>query len=111
MRPVFSDLVTPSCPTSSFTNNVVFSYSQPTPVGGISPYTYSTSGTLPSGISAIASTTGLLSGKPTSPGQSYSFTITVRDAAGVTLTSSSCAGTGKEAGGLRSIFCRSLAGR
>jgi hypothetical protein len=55
--------------------------------GGTPPYTWSVStGTLPSGLS-LSSTTGLISGVPTVAG-SFAFVITVRDAAGVSATTS-----------------------
>lgn len=44
--------------------------------GGVGPYTYAVSGTLPAGVSLSGST---LSGTPTAPGN-YSFTITATDA-------------------------------
>jgi len=53
-------------------------YSQTfTTTGGISPYTYAVSGTLPAGLSL--STGGILSGTPTTAGN-YSFTVTSSDA-------------------------------
>lgn len=52
--------------------------------GGTGPYTYALSGTLPTGLT-LNTTTGLLSGTPTTSG-SYSFTVTVTDAASATAS-------------------------
>lgn len=52
--------------------------------GGISPYTWSYTGTLPLGLSLDPST-GVLSGTPTTAG-SYSFTVIATDSASVTAS-------------------------
>lgn len=49
-----------------------------TVIGGTAPYTYSTAGTLPPGLS-FSSTTLTISGTPTTAG-SYTFSISVTDA-------------------------------
>ena len=51
---------------------------------GVAPYSFSSSGSLPSGLS-LDSGTGILSGTPSSSG-SFSFTITATDARGVTAS-------------------------
>ena len=51
--------------------------------GGIGPFTFSiTSGSLPAGLS-LGSSTGVISGTPTTPG-TYTFTLKVNDSAGHT---------------------------
>jgi large repetitive protein len=55
-----------------------------TATGGTPPYTWTGSG-LPNGVTLSSS--GALSGTPTSPGQ-FTVTVTVKDAAGVTATAS-----------------------
>ena len=52
-------------------------------LGGSAPYTFTTSGNLPPGISV--STSGVVSGSSTSSG-SYPFNVTVREASGQTFT-------------------------
>ena len=52
-------------------------------LGGSAPYTFTSSGTLPPGITI--STTGFVSGSSTSAG-SYPFNVTVREASGQTFT-------------------------
>ena len=60
---------------------------QLTVTGGTSPFTWSvSSGTLPAGVT-LAPSTGLLSGTPTAAG-SYTFTVEVTDAGGLTATES-----------------------
>ena len=51
--------------------------------GGLAPYTYSLQGTWPAGLS-ISSSTGVVSGSPTTPGSYTSLYVRVTDAAGVT---------------------------
>ena len=64
--------------------NVAYS-KQLTVTGGTSPFTWSvSSGSLPPGI-ALGASTGLLSGTPTTAG-TYSFTVKVTDASGLTST-------------------------
>lgn len=59
-----------------------YAYSQQiTATGGVQPYTWSiSSGSLPGGVT-LKSTTGILSGTPTTVGI-YTFTVTVRDSGG-----------------------------
>jgi hypothetical protein len=72
------------CPTVTTGEvNVPFS-TQLSASGGIAPYTYSMSGTVPSGLTLSSS--GLVSGTPTVTGR---FFVTVTDAAGATATSCS----------------------
>ena len=52
-------------------------------IGGTPPYTWSSTGTLPPGMSL--SPNGMLTGTPTTLG-SYSFTVQVKDANGVTYS-------------------------
>ena len=52
--------------------------------GGTGTYTWTTSGTLPGGL-AVGTSTGLLSGTPTSAG-TFNFTVTVTDSAGEPAT-------------------------
>lgn len=66
-------------PTSLPGGTVNSAYSQTiTASGGSSPYTFSYTGTLPTGLSLSSS--GILSGTPTSTG-TYSFTVTATDSA------------------------------
>jgi putative Ig domain-containing protein len=65
------------------TINAGYSYGL-TSTGGVGPDTWSTTGTLPPGIT-LAAATGVLSGTPTSTG-TYSFPVTVTDANGFTAT-------------------------
>lgn len=60
----------------SGTQGVSYSYTF-SATGGVSPYTWSTSGSVPPGLS-INSSTGVLSGTPTAGG-SYSFSVLVTD--------------------------------
>jgi uncharacterized repeat protein (TIGR01451 family) len=60
-----------------------YSYA-PSATGGTAPYTWSTTGTLPAGVT-INSTTGVLSGVPTTAG-TYNFSVVVTDANGQTAT-------------------------
>lgn len=48
-------------------------------IGGVAPYTWTSSGTMPAGLTL--SSTGVISGTPTTPG-TFSFSITVTDSAG-----------------------------
>src|SRR5205823_4946352 len=80
------------CPTitlspSMFTNGTVsVAYSQTvTAIGGTSPYTFSSTGTLPTGLTFTS--TGVLSGTPTTGG-SFTFTITATDAKGCSVNQS-----------------------
>jgi len=58
-------------------------------IGGVAPFTFSlASGSLPPGL-ALAPTTGVISGTPTTPG-SYPFTIQGMDALGATDISHAC---------------------
>lgn len=71
-------------PTPAAPGMVGASYSQLlTASGGVQPYTWSSSGTLPPGLSV--STGGLVSGTPTAAG-SYAFTVKVTDAASSTAS-------------------------
>ena len=54
--------------------------------GGVGPYMFTSSGTLPGGVSLNAST-GQLSGTPTVPG-TFSFSITATDSTGAAVTQS-----------------------
>ncbi|MFN7564995.1 MAG: putative Ig domain-containing protein, partial [Prosthecobacter sp.] len=83
--------ITPVCPTINLSpangalaiGYVGASYSQAlSTTGGTTPYTYSiTSGTLPAGLT-LNSTTGLISGTPTTTSASVSITVRVADAYG-----------------------------
>jgi len=71
------------CPaTTSGQVNSTFS-SQVSAAGGVSPYTYSVVGTLPTGLTLNPST-GAITGTPTAGG---TFSIQVKDSAGTTATS------------------------
>lgn len=65
----------PASPALNATYATAFTQAFST-TGGVGPYTYAVSGTLPAGVSLSGDT---LSGTPTAPG-SYSFTITATDA-------------------------------
>ena len=66
------------------TGNAITSYNPLTAVGGVSPFTYSiTSGSLPSGVT-LNSTSGLVSGTPTTAQSASSVTFSVGDVNGVT---------------------------
>ncbi|MFC6189302.1 putative Ig domain-containing protein [Pseudoxanthomonas mexicana] len=67
--------LTPASPALNATYATAFTQAFST-TGGVGPYTYAVSGTLPAGVSLSGAT---LSGTPTAPG-SYSFTITATDA-------------------------------
>ena len=69
---------------ASGTTGVAYSQSL-TATGGVSPYSWSVSGTLPAGLSL--STAGVISGTPTAAGTS-TFTVTVTDTRGTTATRS-----------------------
>jgi hypothetical protein len=61
------------------------SYSQPLPVtGGVTPYASYSAGALPAGLT-LNTSTGIISGTPTSPGF-YTFSATVTDSLGQTAT-------------------------
>jgi uncharacterized protein YhjY with autotransporter beta-barrel domain len=64
----------PASPALNATYATAFTQAFST-TGGVGPYTYAVSGTLPAGVSLSGAT---LSGTPTAPG-SYSFTITATD--------------------------------
>ncbi|WP_205910686.1 putative Ig domain-containing protein [Rhizobium sp. P44RR-XXIV] len=85
--------VTVTAPTLSFSppsgalpaGIVTTAYSQTvTASGGTSPYSYSLTGTLPSGL-ALNHATGAITGTPTTPGN-YSFSITATDANSATTS-------------------------
>ncbi|WP_169055411.1 putative Ig domain-containing protein [Rhizobium sp. P44RR-XXIV] len=85
--------VTITAPTLSFSppsgalpaGIVTTAYSQTvTASGGTSPYSYSLTGTLPSGL-ALNHATGAITGTPTTPGN-YSFSITATDANSATTS-------------------------
>jgi hypothetical protein len=84
--------VTMSCPTitvapaslPNFVLNAAIENLSNSASGGISPYTYSISGSVPTGLS-INSNTGALTGTPTNAG-AYTFTVTATD-------SNSCTGS------------------
>jgi hypothetical protein len=79
-KPVIS---TTSLPNGTKNSN----YNQTLSVsGGLAPYTWSVTGSLPTGLSLNASTGGI-SGKPTTSG-TYSFTVKVTDSLGNTATQS-----------------------
>jgi hypothetical protein len=80
--------MTLGCPAS--TGKKGYSYSSTlVRSGGTSPYTFSIySGSLPPGLT-LNTTTGAITGKPTSTG-TYSFTAKVTDAVGATALSSGC---------------------
>lgn len=65
----------PASPALNATYATAFTQAFST-TGGVGPYTYAVSGTLPAGVSLSGAT---LSGTPTAPG-SYTFTITATDA-------------------------------
>ncbi|WP_284448496.1 putative Ig domain-containing protein [Pseudoxanthomonas mexicana] len=67
--------LTPASPALNATYATAFTQAFST-TGGVGPYTYAVSGTLPAGVSLSGAT---LSGTPTAPG-SYTFTITATDA-------------------------------
>ena len=54
-----------------------------TAAGGVQPYTYALTGSLPAGLSF---TNGQLSGTPAGPAGTFSFTLTVTDAAGTSTS-------------------------
>ena len=54
--------------------------------GGVPPYTWTSTGTLPPGLT-LSSTTGVISGVPTTAG-TYSFTVNVSDSLGIFATAS-----------------------
>jgi hypothetical protein len=54
--------------------------------GGMPPYTWSSTGTLPPGLT-LSSSTGVISGVPTTAG-TYTFTVTVSDSIGLVATTS-----------------------
>lgn len=68
--------LTPASPALSTTVDVAHNQTFAA-TGGIAPYSYSVSGTLPTGL-IFDSTTGQLSGTPTTPG-SYGFTVSAAD--------------------------------
>jgi len=83
--PVTNFVVAPAALTLSCTLpataqvGVSYTGSSCTPTGGSPSYTYAISaGTLPAGLS-ISSTTGAITGTPTTAGSNYSFTIKVTD--------------------------------
>lgn len=64
--------------TGSFSANYAAAYSQAiTATGGVGPYSYSSTGNLPAGVTLNPST-GLLSGSPTASGN-FSFAVTATD--------------------------------
>ncbi len=77
--------------TASPNKQVTVAYSQTNVASnGITPYTYSvSSGTLPAGTT-LSSTTGTVSGTPTTA-QTYTYTIKVTDNDGITATASTTA--------------------
>ena len=71
-------IATQILPAPTATGQVGVSYSYTfVPGFGVAPYTYSTSGQLPPGLT-LNPNTGVLSGTPTAPGP-YSFNVTVTD--------------------------------
>jgi hypothetical protein len=65
-----------------------FNFSTSLTTGGRTPYTFSNTGTLPAGITLTNSTTGIISGTPTTVGTS-TFTTTVTDSNSATATTNS----------------------
>ena len=84
-----AESLTASCAPAT-TGTVGVAYSSSIGVsGGTAPYTFAvTSGTLPAGLS-LHSSTGLISGTPTTVG-AYSFVVTVTDAVAATDATPSC---------------------
>ena len=93
---VYPALKSPTCPNTIYKLNTAFTFSQPTPVGGVpNTYAYSIgSGALPTGLS-INATIGVISGTPSVSGQSFNYTISLKDGSGVTTVSVPCRGNGK----------------
>jgi hypothetical protein len=78
------------CPPSSATAGTAYNGSA-VASGGKSPYTYSVTGGLPTGLT-LDTSTGAITGTPTSAG-TYNFTITAKDSSGTTSSSGkSCSG-------------------
>ena len=79
--PVACTVCSTSITTASLPNGQVgTAYSQTlTTIGGSAPLTYALTGTLPAGLS-LNTTTGEISGTPTAPTGTASFTVTVTDA-------------------------------
>lgn len=67
----------PAAPGAQYTQVI-------TATGGVPPYTFTSTGTLPPGLT-LSSTTGVISGIPTTAG-TYTFTVMVSDAMGVFAT-------------------------
>ena len=72
--------ISTSSPLTAATYGVSFSQTL-VATGGTTPYTWSTGAGLPTGVTLSSS--GVVSGTPTTGGQGFSFTATVTDAAGV----------------------------
>ncbi|MGJ4996312.1 putative Ig domain-containing protein [Bradyrhizobium sp. HKCCYLS3077] len=66
-------------------NHAVTAFTPVTGGGGTTPYTYSVSPSLPAGL-AINSSTGSISGTPTTASGATTYTVTVTDAANATAT-------------------------
>jgi uncharacterized repeat protein (TIGR01451 family) len=82
---------TVTCPLGA--GQVGVAYNSPlTATGGTPLYTFSTTGSLPPGLSLLSPSTGAITGTPTGTGGAYTFTASVRDSASPTpgTATSSC---------------------
>jgi Putative Ig domain len=80
---VSSGPVTLACaytPVTTGTESTAYTGGTPSPSGGTSPYTFSETGTLPTGLS-ISSTTGVISGTPSVSGSFPGIQVSVADSA------------------------------
>ena len=81
-------ITTPSTGLNAVAGTPFSLYYVPWTTGGRTPYTFSNTGTLPAGITLTNSTSGIISGTPTTVGTS-TFTTTVTDSNSATATTNS----------------------
>jgi Putative Ig domain len=67
-------------PVTTGTEGTAYAGATPTPSGGTSPYTFSETGTLPTGLT-INTSTGVISGTPSASGSFASIQVSVADSA------------------------------
>jgi hypothetical protein len=75
-------------PVTSATNGTPYTGATPSTTGGTSPYVYSNTGTLPAGTT-LNTSTGVISGTPTTTATYSGIVLTVTDANGIAASSAS----------------------